>query len=99
MSGDAEKVAPDVAKVLFENDRLRVLEIKLKRRQKMPMHYHPASVIYALTSDRAKFTMPDGKSQVAKTKKGQVMWTDGGSHAVENLKDTASISLVIELKK
>jgi beta-alanine degradation protein BauB len=99
MSEDAVKIAPNVAKVLFENDRLRVLEIRLKGRQKIAMHSHPANLNYALTSAKMKSTSPDGKSQVLKIKKGKMNWSDGGSHAVENLNSTMSISLTIELKK
>jgi len=99
MPGDAVRVAPDVAKVLFENDRVRVLEIKLKRRQKMAMHSHPANLAYALTTARIKSTSPDGKSQVLRMKKGQANWSDGGSHSVENLANSAATNLVIELKR
>jgi hypothetical protein len=99
MEEGAAKVAPEIAKVVFENDRLRVLEIKLKRRQKMAMHSHPANLVYALTSSRIKSTSPEGKAQNLKMKKGQANWSDGGSHSVENLDNSVTISLVIELKK
>lgn len=99
MSGDAAEVAPEVARVLFENDRVRVLELKFKRRQKMAMHTHPANVGYALTSGRMKVTLPDGRSQVVKNKKGQVVWSDGSTHTVENLENKTAIILHFELKK
>lgn len=98
MPEDPVNVAPDVAKVLFENDRIRVLEIRLKRRQKIAMHSHPANLVYALTPSRIKSTSPEGKSQNLKMKKGQANWSDGGSHSVENLDNSLTTSLVIELK-
>jgi hypothetical protein len=98
MPEDAVSAAPDVAKLLFENDRIRVLEIKLKRRQKMAMHSHPANLVYSLTTARIKSTSPEGKSQILKMKKGQTNWSDGGSHSVENLENSAATNLVIELK-
>lgn len=98
MPKDAVSVAPDIAKVLFENDRVRVLEIRLKRRQKMALHSHPANLAYALTSARIKSISPEGKSQTLKMKKGQFNWSDGGSHSVENLASSAATNLVIELK-
>jgi quercetin dioxygenase-like cupin family protein len=99
MSQDSVKVAPKIARVLFENDRIRIVEIKLKKRQKMEMHSHPANAVYAITRSRIKSTSPDGKAKKLKMKKGQVNWSDGGSHAVENLDKKAALSLVIELKK
>ncbi len=99
MPEDAVKVAPEIAKVLFENDRVRVLEIKLKRRQKMAMHSHPANLIYALTPGKIKSTSSEGKIETMKIKKSQVGWSDGGSHAVENLGNSASATLVIEMKR
>jgi len=98
MPEDAVRVAPDAAKVLFENDRIRVLEIKLKKRQKMAMHSHPANLVYSLTSGKMKSTSSDGKVETMKMKKGRVGWSDGGSHAVENVGDSASATLVIEMK-
>jgi quercetin dioxygenase-like cupin family protein len=99
MSQDSVKVAPKIARVLFENDRIRILEIKLKRGQKMGMHSHPANAVYAVTSSRIKSTSPDGRAQKLKMKKGQVNWSDGGSHTVENLDTKDALSLVIELKE
>ncbi len=99
MSEDAVKVAPDIAKIVFENDKVRVLEIKLKRRQKMPMHSHPANLVYAVTPGRIKSISPDGKVENMKMKKGQTGWSDGGSHAVENVGNSAALTLVIEMKK
>ncbi len=99
MSLDSTKVSPDVFKVLFENDKVRVLEERMKRRQKTAMHTHPAHVYYALNSGRLKVTLPDGKSHVVKIKKGEVSWSDGDSHATENLRNTVSKGLSVELKK
>jgi quercetin dioxygenase-like cupin family protein len=49
-------------KVLLENDRVRVLEYRLKPGAKEPMHSHTDYIVYALSSGKAKFTLPDGKT-------------------------------------
>jgi hypothetical protein len=49
------KVAPDIYKVLLENDAVRVLEIRMKQDEKSEMHSHPRSVEYVLNSSQAKF--------------------------------------------
>ena len=41
---DAVKVAPHVYKVALENDRVRVLETRMKPGDKTSMHSHPAVV-------------------------------------------------------
>ncbi len=82
------KVAPKSSKVVFENDVVRVIEITMKKGQKVPMHYHNKGLSYSLNEGRIRSTSEDGKSRVFKVKKGDVGWsdTDGAeTHAVENL--------------
>jgi quercetin dioxygenase-like cupin family protein len=45
MEQDLVKVAPKICKVLLENDRVRVLEIRFKPGGKLPMHSHPAYIV------------------------------------------------------
>ena len=96
---DAVKVAPDVYKVLLENDEVRVLEARLKQGAKSEMHSHPRNVVYFLNNSRAKFTFPDGKSENADLKRGQAMWYDAVSHSVENTGTEDVTAVLIELKK
>ena len=91
------KVAPKSAKVVFENDMVRVIEITLKKGQKIGMHGHNKGVSYGLNDGKFRSTGPDGKSEVVKVKKGSAMWGEGDSHAVENLAGI-SRTLSIELK-
>ena len=96
---DAVKAAPDVYKVLLENDEVRVLEARLKQGAKSEMHSHPRNVAYFLNDSRAKFTFPDGKSENADLKRGQAMWYDAVSHSVENTGTEDVTAVLIELKK
>ena len=96
---DAVKVAPDVYKVLLENDEVRVLEARLKQGAKSEMHSHPRNVAYFLNNSRAKFTFPDGKSENADLKRGQALWYDAVSHSVENTGTEDVTAVLIELKK
>jgi quercetin dioxygenase-like cupin family protein len=79
-SEDAVKIAPDNYKVLLENNRVRVLEAKLKRGQKTAMHKHPKNLVYVVDSGYARFTSPDGKSQKMRMKAGQVAWFEDQEH-------------------
>lgn len=82
------EVAPDSAKVILENDTVRVFVVTMKRGQTLPMHSHDRGVSYSLNAGRIRSTGKGGRSAVANVKKGDVSWseTDGmETHAVENL--------------
>jgi quercetin dioxygenase-like cupin family protein len=99
MSQDAVKVAPDIYKVLLENDAVRVVEFRMKQGAKSEMHSHPRSVAICLNDQRLKFTFPNGKSDVVDLKRGQAVWLDPVSHSVENTGTEDVAGVLIELKK
>ncbi len=99
MPQDPVKVAPGIYKPLFENDRVRVLSVRMKPGDKSPMHWHPDNVIYLFSSAKGKFTLPNGKSQVVEFKAGEASWGEAGEHAVENPGTTEVQALLVELKK
>jgi hypothetical protein len=96
---DVVKLAPDQAKVVFENDRVRVLHFTESGHSKLPMHSHPAYVTVGFTNDHSKYTFPDGKTSEDRPKAGSVTYSKALSHAYENLAGTASESVMVELKK
>ena len=96
---DMVKVAPKNCKVLLENDRVRVVRVVTKPGEKLEMHSHPANIVYAFSSGKAKFTSADGKSEERELKAGQAIWSDGATHSTENVGTSESRVLVIELKK
>ena len=59
---DPVKVDSKHYKVEFENDQVRVLRIHYGPHEKSVMHAHPNAVAVFLADQRAKFTLPDGKS-------------------------------------
>jgi len=96
---DIVKLAPECAKVLLENDRIRVHETRLKPGQKEPEHSHPAHVIYALTDAAGRFTSPDGTTTQKTFRAGEAVWNEALTHAVENAGAAEARVLVIELKE
>jgi quercetin dioxygenase-like cupin family protein len=96
---DIVKAAPDHAKVLLDNEHVRVIEVRTKPGDKITMHSHPAYVLYSLTSGKARFTSPDGKTTDRDLKKGQAIWSDGVAHATENTGKSESRVLLVELKE
>ena len=63
------------------------------------MHSHPRSVAICLNDQRLKFTFPNGKTEKADLERGQTVWLDGLSHAVQNVGTEDVSSVVVELKK
>ena len=91
------KAAPKSAKVVFENDQIRVIEIVMRKGQKLTMHSHLPNLTYGVTNSKFRSTSASGKSGVVRMKKGEASWSDGSSHSVENLGGLSRI-LSIELR-
>jgi len=96
---DALKTAPNVSKLIMENDRVRVFDTRFKPGVKAAMHSHPDHVLYIFNDGKMKITPSNGKPQTMDLKTGQVIWMDATSHEAENLGKTDVHMLVVELKK
>jgi len=97
---DALKSAANAYKLLMENEKVRVLDIRLKPGEKAPMHNHPNDhVVYVMNDARFKLTFSSGKAGEFDLKAGQTMWMEAGSHATENIGTTDGHNIVVELKK
>jgi hypothetical protein len=99
MAQDLATLSPQDVKVLLENDRVRVLEVRHQPGVKEPMHSHPAYISYFLDASKVKVTSPDGKTVVRDRKAGEIQFSEPVTHALENVGTTEQHVLVIELKK
>lgn len=99
LAQDPVKVAPETYKVRLENDKVRVLEIDVKPGAKIPTHSHPAHLVVALSPCKVKFTLPDGKTNVAEMKTDDVIWSDPTTHSADNVGASDCHVLNIELKE
>jgi beta-alanine degradation protein BauB len=90
---------PENYKVIIENDRVRVLDFKLKRGANENAHTHPAHVVYVLTGFKIRFTFPDGKTALRETKTGDVLFSETVTHASENIGETDAHGILVELKQ
>jgi beta-alanine degradation protein BauB len=88
----------DKYKVRFENDRIRVLEYTDQPGEKTHEHQHPAFLLYAVSPFRRKLHLPDGKVLQREFKAGDIMWSDSQTHIGENIGDTPTRVIMIELK-
>src|SRR5260370_28580879 len=90
---DVLTLAPGQVKVVFENDRVRVLHFTEPGHGKLPMHSHPAYVTVGFTTDHSKYMLPDGKTSDERTKAGGVTYSKAMTHAYDNLSAAASESI------
>jgi quercetin dioxygenase-like cupin family protein len=85
--------------LLLENNKVRVMEIRLKPGEKSPMHNHPNDhVIYVIKDAQFKLSFPNGRSDVYDLKTGQVLWIEEGSHQTENIGSTDGNCIIVETK-
>jgi len=95
---DPVKLSPHCYTVKSENDRVRVLEYRLKPGEKEVMHSHPSYVVYFLSAATLRATSPDGKTSDTSVTEGEVLLRDPLSHAIENVGTTDLRALLVELK-
>ena len=96
---DPTQSDPDKYHVIFENDRVRVLEYRDKPGEKTSLHDHPDAVMYPLSSFRRRFHSAAGPGPEATIEPGQLRWLDAQTHAGENIGDTPTHVIFVELKE
>ena len=83
LAQDPAQVGPNIYKLLFENDRVRVFEVRFKPGEKIALHSHPDHVVYVFGDGKLKLSYPDGKSVEVGLKAGQTLWIPAETHAAE----------------
>lgn len=95
---DPLNVAPKMYKKLFENERVRVLEVTFNPGDKIKEHSHPDHFVTVLEPGKLKIFKPDGSSQEMELAKEQVIWIPSETHWAENTGKTIVKLLVSEMK-
>jgi beta-alanine degradation protein BauB len=96
---DAVQTDGDKYKVILENNCVRVLDYHDLPGDKTHQHTHPAFILYALSPFKRTLTLPDGKVLTREFKEGDVMWSEGQTHIGENIGQTPTHVVIVELKK
>jgi len=96
---DPVKVAPDIYKLVYENDRVRVLEITIPPGGKIGKHSHPDHFGYVLGPGKLRISKSDTEAMEADFTLGQVVWIPAETHWGENIGETEIRVLVTELKE
>jgi hypothetical protein len=92
-------MANGTEKIEFENDRLKVVRVKLGKREKHPVRARGDRVIIWLTDSHHVRTEPNGKKEELRRKAGEVVWRTVSQHQIENLGEDKHEVIIVELKK
>jgi quercetin dioxygenase-like cupin family protein len=91
--------APNVYKQIFDNDRVRVSEIKFNPGEKAVMHTHAyPHAVYIIEGGELTLTHPDGTSAVVEAKASDVLWMGAETHEAVNTGTTVVRGTVTEIK-
>jgi quercetin dioxygenase-like cupin family protein len=95
---DPLQADPEMYKLKFENDRVRVMEVTFQPGQSIPEHSHPDHFVFVEQGGQLKITKSDGSIMDADLKAGDVVWIDSETHSAVNTGSSEVKLLVTELK-
>lgn len=95
---DPVPIYPANYKVMIENDRVRVMDFRLRKGDREDFHTHPAHVLYVLEPFRISFRFPDGRTGVREVEAGEVLYSEAVTHSPTNIGETDAHGILIELK-
>lgn len=95
---DPVPLYPENYRVLFENDRVRVVDFRLAAGATEATHTHPAHVAVFLVDVKIRFTLPDGTTRIREAKAGESAFSEPVAHASRNIAATDAHGILIELK-
>jgi len=97
VSLDPVESNPNHYTVVFENDRVRVLEYTDAPGDKTTPHEHPDSVMYTLSAFRRRLSSEDDHRDVD-LPAGLTGWLPAQQHYGENIGNTSTHVIFVELK-
>jgi hypothetical protein len=89
---------PELYRVLFENDRVRVLEYRDVPGDRTSPHNHPDSVMVTLGSFKRRLWAGDREVEL-ELPAFQARWLDAQEHSGMNIGSTSTHSIFVELKE
>ena len=95
---DPTRVSPELYRVAFENDRVRVLAYRDRPGDSTRSHAHPDSVMVTLSSFRRRISA-GARGVEVEPGAGEVRWLDAQEHSGENIGDTETAAFFVELKE
>ncbi|HVT73501.1 MAG TPA: hypothetical protein VHD61_10210 [Lacunisphaera sp.] len=102
-AADAPAVSPDAdyAKVVFENDRVRIILYHTSTGKNLcgfGMHSHPPHAYIQIQPAKFRVTTPDGKEEILDAPAGDAGWEPAVTHRVESLSPGTCDTYLVEVK-
>lgn len=94
---DRATIVPGM-EVLLNNGCVRVQYHDVAVGGTIPMHSHPAYVVYVLKPFKARITLADGTQRISERKAGEAYWNEPITHKVENIGAGDIHNLIVEIK-
>lgn len=98
IKNDAVTIAGDLHKIISENDRVRILDVRVPFGALAEMHSHPDNVVVVLDGGKLTFTNVEGVTKEIDFVPGQAFFSAKNVHKVENLGDKEVRVIQVELK-
>ena len=98
MTNDPVATNPEHYRVIMENERVRVLEYRDTPGARTVPHGHPDSVMITLSSFRRRLVDGDRSAEV-ELAPGLARWLGAQEHAGENIGETDTHVIFVELKE
>jgi quercetin dioxygenase-like cupin family protein len=96
---DFVKSSPGKAKILLENECVRVIEYALKPGERDSTHTHPPKTSYVISGGTLRVYPENEKPFDTEAVKGEAEWSGKrGKHFVENIGKTTVTILITEIK-
>lgn len=95
---DLVTVAPELAKVEYEDARVRVVRLHIPENAVVPMHDRPRRVVVSLSPNEVRLTRADGTVSLTRTATGTFAWSEPAVRSVQNLGGPVD-NVVVELKQ
>ena len=96
---DPLKVAPKNFSLIFENEQVRALRLKLGPHESVPTHEYTLShLTVCMTELNARMTGAGGTAETVQHKTGDFNWSLASQEKIENLSDQPAELVVLEMK-
>ena len=99
LAQDPIKIGGNIYKPVFDNERVRVLEVNFRPGESVGMHSHPDQVAYVLNAGTLSLTGADGKVNSLRLRKGHVVLLPAQSESAQNTGKTTIRLALVELKE
>lgn len=80
---DSTEVDPEGHRVVFENEHVRILEVRSQSGEQIPMHSHPPRVVVAVGPYRLRSVDGAGLESTIDRRPGEAIWIGHEEHAAE----------------